>query len=898
MEAVKETQQNVAGESANSTESNGKQLSTNGHKSDKERALEERKAHLDVMVEKAKVAAGLFLQYTQEEVDRIVKAMVVVGIANSYELAEMAVRESEMGIIEDKVIKNMVATEFVWDNIKDVKTVGIIEEYPKKNLVEVAEPHGVIFGLTPVTNPTSTVLFKCLLALKTRNAIIFSPHQRAAKCSARAAELMHEAAVKAGAPEGVIQMVPNATFEDTDHLFHHPDIALVDATGGTGMVKAAYSSGKPALGVGAGNTPVYIENSGDVEMAVIDILTSKFFDNGTICASEQTVVVDEYIYNDVIEKFKHYGAYLCNEEEVKKLTNKVFHRGMVKPSMIGKPAAYLAEKAGFDIPVGTKVLIAPLKGIGKDHPLSGEKLFPLLGIYKAKNSKEAINICVDINYYGGTGHTASIFSENQKVINEFSDKINAGRIIVNSPSSIGALGGVYNDLIPTFSFGCGTGGGNITMDNINVKHYLNIKRVARRTSASMWFRVPNEIYFNQHSIEHLRQIKSNTTIIITTPINVKIGHIEMIKSQLTHIPVVQVFSDVSPEPPFSQVMKGVEMMNRYNPDTIVAVGGGSVLDIAKAIRFFYENPDFDYNDLKIAFLDPRKRVVEYPGERKLKLVAIPTTSGTGSEVTPMAVITDDQAHVKLTMADYSLVPDVAIVDPNLTISVPPVVTADTGFDALTHAIEAMVSSLSNDFTDGLALQTVITVFNHLEEVYKNGNSIELRQRLHNASTMAGMAISNAFVGVNHSLAHAVGATFGVTHGRANAIFLPYVIRYNASIPTKFTPSPNVKSYKAHKKYAYIADMAGLGQSNTIEGKIDLLVSAIKDLLKKCHVEQTFAEYGIEEKAYLERLPEMVKISMLDPSGRSNPRMPMIAEMEDLLLEAYYGRKVQRDKIKR
>ncbi|MCB1309057.1 MAG: iron-containing alcohol dehydrogenase, partial [Leptospiraceae bacterium] len=647
-----------------------------------------------------------------------------------------------------------------------------------------------------------------------------------------------------------------------------------------------------ALGVGAGNTPVYIESTADIEMAVVDILTSKTFDNGTICASEQTVIVDEAIYDDVLDRFRHYGAHICNDEEVHLLGTKTLHRGFMKPSMIGKPPAYIAEKCGINIAEGTKLFLAPLKGIGDGHPLSGEKLFPVLGLYRARDAQEAINIALDINYYGGTGHTASIFSRNEDVIREYSDKINAGRIIVNSPSSIGALGGVYNDLEPTFSFGCGTGGGNITMDNINVQHYLNIKKVARRTTASMWFRAPNEIYFNQNSVEFLRTIQSQTTIVITTPVNEKLGHVEMVERQLTHVPVIEHFTNVSPEPPYSQVQAGVELCKRYNPDTIIAVGGGSVLDIAKAIRFFYEHPEVDFNDLKVNFLDPRKRIIQYPEEKsRIKLIAVPTTSGTGSEVTPFAVITDDETHQKISMADYNLAPDIAIVDPNFTMTVPPAVTVDTGLDTLTHALESMVSSLANDYTDGLALSSIMSVFKHLETCYREPSNVESRQRMHNASCMAGMAFANAFLGVNHALAHAVGATFGVAHGRANAIFLPYVIRYNSEIPTKFTPNPNVKTYKADKKYAYIAEMIHLNENGTVPEKVQSLIDAIRGLMQRCDVPLTFRDYGIAEQEFKEKLPLMVNLAMIDPSGRSNPRMPMITEISDLLMEAYYGQKV-------
>lgn len=861
-------------------------------KAEKKASFEKRKVILDQMADEARQAAGLFLQYSQKEVDHIAREAVLAGIKYSQELAAMAVTETNMGIVEDKVLKNMVASEFTWDHIKNFKTVGVIAEHFKQNMVEVAEPHGVIFALTPVTNPTSTVIFKCIVALKTRNALVISPHSRAAGCSARAAQVMYEAAVKAGAPEGIIQCIDKAGREDTEYMFKHPQVALIDATGGTGMVKAAYSSGKPALGVGAGNTPVYIDDTADIEMAVVDILTSKYFDNGTVCASEQTLVIDEKVYDRVVDLMRTHGAYLCDDEQVRAIGKSAIHRGNMKPSMIGKPAFYIAGQAGFEIDKDTKVLLTPLKGIGEDHPLSGEKLFPVLGLYKARNRQDAINICLDLNYHGGTGHTASIFSNDDTAISEFSEQINAGRIIVNSPSSLGALGAVYNDLIPTFSFGCGTGGGNITMDNINVIHYLNIKKVARRTTTSMWFRAPSQIYFNQHSLENLRALESNSAVIVTSKVNTEIGHVDMLKQHIPQIPVIHVYEEVSPEPPISEIMRAVEKIREYRPDTIIALGGGSAIDAAKAIRFFYEHPEFDFRDLKVNFLDPRKRVVEFPKDYpRIRLIAIPTTSGTGSEVTPMAVITDDESetHSKVSMVDYTLVPDAAVIDCSLTLTVPPRVTVDTGMDALTHAIEAMVSTAASDFTDGLALQAIISVFKNLEAAYRDGKDIERRQRLHNAATIAGLAISNAFVGINHSLAHAVGAVFGVSHGRANAIFLPYTIQYNAQIPTKFTPSPNVKSYHADKKYAYIAQLAQLG-GNSVDEQVTALVESVKDLQRRCDVENSFAEYGIDEKEYLEKLPAMVKIAMEDPSGRSNPRVPMMNEVRELLVEAYYGAK--------
>ncbi len=659
---------------------------------------EERIAYLERLVSQARTAAAVFTQYTQEDVDRIVKAMVLAGLEQAQHLARLAVEETRLGVMEDKVLKNMVATEFVYNYIKDKRTVGVIREFPERNLVEIADPIGVIFSLTPITNPTSTVLFKCVMAIKTRNAVIFSPHPNAWRCCSEAVKIMYETALKHGAPEGVFSCLESHTLQDNAYLMRHKDVGLIDATGGPGAVKAAYSSGKPALGVGPGNTPVYLEKTADVSVAVVDIIVSKTFDNGTICASEQTVAIDDEIYDVVLKKFAELGAHICNEKETELLARTVIDpkTGFMQPMAVGQKAADIARFAGLSVKPGTKLLIAPIQGVGREHPLSVEKLFPVLAVYRAKSVDEALRVCIDVNHAGGLGHTAVIFSRDDEVIRRFGEAINAGRIIVNSPGSVGALGAVYNDLVPTVSFGCGTGGGNSTTDNVNIYHYLNIKRVARRTQAHMWFRVPNQIYFNMNAVENVRQFPSRSTIIVTNPALEQIGHVDLVRRYIpegTHVHVT-VIPDAEPE--VKVVMQGVEALNFYKADQIIAIGGGSVIDAAKIMKLKYESPEADLEELAAPFLDLRKRVVQYPTEKinRARLIAISTTSGTGSEVTPFAVLTDKERGRKVTLADYSLSPDVAIVDPQFVMSMPKGLTADTGIDCLTHALEAVVSSYS------------------------------------------------------------------------------------------------------------------------------------------------------------------------------------------------------------
>ena len=852
----------------------------------------ERIAYLEDLVHKARLASAVFTQYSQEDVDRIVKAMVLAGLTQAQYLARLAVEETRLGVLEDKVIKNMVATEFVYNYVRDKRTVGVIREFPERNLLEIAEPIGVIFSLLPITNPTSTALFKCIMAIKTRNTAIFSPHPRAWRCCSEAVRIMYEAALKNGAPEDVFSCLESHTLQDNAYLMRHPDVGLIDATGGPSAVKAAYSSGKPALGVGAGNTPVYLEKSADIKSAVVDIIVSKTFDNGTICASEQTVVIDDEIYDRTLKIFADLGAHICNEKEVKVLECTVIdpQTGFMQPMAIGQKATDIARFVGLSVKPNTKLLITPIQGVGREHPLSVEKLFPVLSVYRARSTDEALRTCMDVIHAGGLGHTAVVFSRDEAIIQKYGEVINAGRIIVNSPGSIGALGAVYNDLVPTFSFGCGTGGGNSTTDNVNVFHYLNIKRLARRTQNHMWFRVPNQIYFNMNAIENVRQFPSRTTIVVTNAPLEKIGHVDVVRRYLppeTHVHVL-VIPDA--EPDVKVVMQGVEALKFYRADQIVALGGGSVIDAAKIMKLLYLSPDANLEELAAPFLDLRKRVVQYPPAKNgpVRLIAVATTSGTGSEVTPFAVMTDKEHGRKVTLADYSLSPDVAIVDPRFVLSMPKGLTADTGIDCLTHALEAAVSNYASPYTDSNAMQAIRLAFKYLPIAYEHPGDEEARSMMHNAACIAAMAFANASVGVNHALAHAFGARFGVAHGRANALMLPYVIAYNAAVPAKFMASPFTQGYVAHNKYATIADLLGLG-GHTVEEKVEKLIVSIEELLDRLSFPRSIAELGISEEEFERALPELTAAAFEDPSWRSNPRMPLMSELVDLFQKAYHGR---------
>ena len=853
---------------------------------------DDRIAYLEGLVRRGRTAAAVFTQFSQQDVDRIVKAIVLAGLDQAQYLARLAIEETRLGVLEDKAIKNMVATEFVYNYIKDKPSVGVIREFPERGLVEVAEPIGLIFSLIPVTNPTSTVLFKCIMAIKTRNAVVFAPHPKAWHCCQEAIRIMYESAVEHGAPEGVFTCVESPTIPDNNYLMRHKEVKLIDATGGPGAVKAAYSSGKPALGVGPGNTPVYLEKTAHLDMAVVDIITSKTFDNGTICASEQTVVIDDEIYSLAIRKFADLGAHICSEKETEILGRMVIDpdTGFMRPMAVGQKATDIARACGLRVKPDTKLLVAPIQGVGREYPLSVEKLFPVLSVYRATSVDEALRVCVDVNHAGGLGHTAVIFSRDDEIIRTFSEAINAGRIIVNSPGSIGALGGVYNDMVPTFSFGCGTGGGNSTTDNVNLYHYLNIKRVARRTPSHMWFRVPNQIYFNMNAVENLRHFPSQSTLIVTNPLLEQMGHVDIVRRFIPAQTPVRVLAIPDAEPEVKVVMQGVEALNLHRADQIIALGGGSVIDAAKLMKLKYESPEADLEELAAPFLDIRKRVVQYPTEKinRVRMIAIPTTSGTGSEVTPFAVLIDKERGRKVTLADYSLSPDVAIVDPQFVMSMPRNLTADTGIDCLTHALEAGVSIHASPYTDSNAMQAIRLAFKYLPIAYENPRDEEARSMMHNAACIAALAFSNCSVGVNHALAHAFGARFGVGHGRANALMLPHVIAYNASVPTKFMPSPNQRGYIAHKKYAMIADLLGLA-GDTVAEKVKSLVSATEQLLDRLEIPRSIADLGISKEEFERAMPDLAKVAFDDPSWRSNPRMPLVSELVELFWSAYRGR---------
>ena len=852
---------------------------------------DKRRQYLDGVVETSKQAASSFRSFDQKQVDEIVWRMVVAGLNNVGELATTAIDETGLGVLEDKVIKNYTATEFLYDYLRDKKTVGIIEEDRERNLMKVAEPIGVILAILPLTNPTSTTLFKGICAAKTRNAIIMRPSSRAYRSCVEAADIIRDAAEEAGAPKGAIQVLEEPTRADTQYLFHHPDIDFIWTTGGQQIVTAANEAGKPTLGVGPGNAPVYIEKTADIGMAVVDIMVSKTFDASLICPAEQTAVVDAEIYDSFVDELEAIGGRILTGDEVDKLAKTVFNEdGAMNMMCIGQKVTKIAEMAGFEAAPHHKALIAPIEIDGKPEQqiLLHEKLFPVLTLVKAHSTEEAISICERVTELEGLGHTSAIFSENDSVVRQFANRIRTGRILVNAPTAVGALGGVYNDLTPTFSLGCGTWGGSTTTENVNVEQLMNIKTVSKRRTPSMWFRVPPEIYFNRYAIENINEIKSETTLIVTTRGTERRGTIDRIRA---HMPDahVHVFSDVEEEPTVEGIEKGAEALRLYEPDALVAVGGGSVLDAAKTMRLFYEDPSVDFRELALPFLDPRKRVIRYPEmSHKVKLVCVPTTSGTGSEVSPAAVITDETRNRKVTLVDYSLVPEMSIVDPDLTLSMPPVITADTGIDALTHAVEAFVSIFSSPYTDAMCLQAINLIFESLPIAYSDGSDIEARSNMHNAATIAGLAFSNAFLGVNHALAHALGAKFGISHGRCNALFLPHVITYNSSLPSKFMPAPNYKSYVAPERYAQIGRVILRLAGENDDYQRAHFEDKVKEMLLVLDLPQSIEKAGIGRKEFEQALPDLVKAAFEDLSSRTNPRMPQLEELHELFEKAWSG----------
>lgn len=856
------------------------------------------KSMIDDLVEKAKIASQEYLKLDQEQVNNIIRAMAMAGLEHHMDLAKMAVEETGRGIYEDKITKNMFATEYIYHSIKYDKTVGVISENEEEGYVEIAEPVGIIAGVTPVTNPTSTTMFKSIIAAKTRNVIIFGFHPSAQKCSLEAAKIVRDAAIKAGAPENCVLWIEEPSITATNFLMHHPDVNLILATGGTGMVKAAYSCGKPALGVGPGNVPCYIDKTAKLKTSVNDLVLSKSFDNGMICASEQSVIVDKEIQDEFEKLMVDAGCYFLSAEDTNKLKGSMFieEKGCaLNADIVGKSPYNIAKMAGIEVPKETKVLVLKENGVGASYPFSKEKLSPVLAYYVVEGPDEGIALAEKLIEFGGMGHSAVIHSEDDETILKFSKTVKAGRIIVNSPSTHGAIGDIYNTNMPSLTLGCGTFGGNSTTANVSSVNLINVKKVAKRRVNMQWFKVPEKIYFEAGSIQYLEKMPDITrAFIVTDPSMVKLGYIDKIlyhlrkRKEYVHS---EIFSEVEPDPSFDTINKGVKMMNDFKPDVVIAVGGGSPIDAAKGMWLFYEHPEADAEGMKLKFMDIRKRTYKFPklGE-KAKLVAIPTTSGTGSEVTSFAVITDKQNNKKYPLADYELTPDVAIVDPDLVMTLPQKITADTGMDVLTHAIEAYVSNMASDYTDGLAEKAIELVFKNLREAYNNGSNKFAREKMHNASTIAGMAFTNAFLGINHSIAHKLGAEFHMAHGRLNAILLPYVIRYNASKPTKFVSFPKYEYFIADQKYADISRRMGFPAYTNEEG-VNSLISEVKKLNADLGIEKSFKEAGINEEEFLSKIDMLADRAFEDQCTSANPRVPLVTELKEILMDAYYGKDI-------
>ncbi|MFE8702956.1 bifunctional acetaldehyde-CoA/alcohol dehydrogenase [Cytobacillus sp. FJAT-54145] len=849
---------------------------------------------IDQLVENGQKALKEFQGFTQEMIDSVVKQMALAGLDQHMPLAKLAVEETKRGVYEDKIIKNMFATEYVYHNIKYNKTVGIIHENEHEGIYEIAEPVGVIAGVTPVTNPTSTTMFKALISIKTRNPIIFAFHPSAQKSSSEAARILRDAAILAGAPEHCIQWIEKPSLEATQALMNHPNIALILATGGAGMVKSAYSSGKPALGVGPGNVPCYIEKTANIKRSVNDLILSKTFDNGMICASEQAVIIDKEIYAEVKKELISNGCYFLNEEEKQKVEKLVINEKScaVNADIVGMPAFKIAEMAEVVVPADTKILIAELKGVGPQYPLSREKLSPVLACYKVNSTEEGLQRAEEMLEFGGLGHSAVIHTSNDEVMNEFGKRMKAGRIIVNAPSSQGAIGDIYNAYMPSLTLGCGTFGGNSVSTNVGAIHLVNIKKMAKRNVNMQWFKVPPKIYFEKNSTQYLAKMPNiSKALIVTDPGMVKLGYVDKVLYYLRKRPDYvhcEIFSDVEPDPSIETVMKGAEMMANFQPDVIIALGGGSAMDAAKGMWLFYEHPETEFHGLKQKFLDIRKRIVKYPklGGRA-QFVAIPTTSGTGSEVTSFSVITDKKANIKYPLADYELTPDVAIIDPQFVMTVPKHITADTGMDVLTHALEAYVSVMANDYTDGLAMKAIQLVFEYLPRAYRNGSDELAREKMHNASTIAGMAFANAFLGINHSLAHKLGAEFHIAHGRSNTILMPHVIRYNATKPKKFTAFPKYEKFIADERYAEIARTLGLPARTTEEG-VESLIQAIIKLAKELEIPMSIEANGVDKLSFESKVDFLAERAFEDQCTTANPKLPLVSELADIYREAFKG----------
>ena len=845
---------------------------------------------IDSLAEKGQEALKELSKKSQHEINDIVHQMSMAAVDQHMHLAKLAYDETGRGIYEDKAIKNLYASEYIWNSIKDNKTVGIIGEEKQKGLTYVAEPIGVICGVTPTTNPTSTTIFKAMIAIKTGNPIIFAFHPSAQQSSKYAAKVILEAATKAGAPKDCIQWIEVPSIEATKQLMNHKDIALVLATGGSGMVKSAYSTGKPALGVGPGNVPTYIEKTAHIKRAVNDIIGSKTFDNGMICASEQVMVVDKEVYTDVVKEFKLHQTYFVNKNELQQLEDAIMNedKTAVKPDIVGKSAVDIAKLSGISVPEKTKLLVAEIDGIGKDYPLSREKLSPVLAMVTAKSTGHALQICEDTLKFGGLGHTAVIHTEDSQLQQKFGLKMKACRVLVNTPSAVGGIGNMYNELIPSLTLGCGSYGRNSISHNVSAVDLLNIKTIAKRRNNMQWFKLPPKVYFEENSVMYLTEMDNvERVMIVCDPGMVNIGYTDIVEQVLRrreNQPQIKVFNEVEPNPSTHTVYKGLEMFINFQPNTIIALGGGSAMDAAKAIWMFFEHPETSFFGAKQKFLDIRKRTYKITKPKNAKFICIPTTSGTGSEVTPFAVITDSETHVKYPLADYALTPDIAIVDPQFVLSVPKDVAADTGMDVLTHAIESYVSVMASDYTRGLSLQAIKLTFDYLKSSVQE-NDKHSREKMHNASTMAGMAFANAFLGISHSIAHKIGGEYGIPHGRTNAILLPHVIRYNAKDPQKHALFPKYDFFRADTDYADIAKFLGL-KGNTTEELVDALANAVYDLGCSVGIDMNLKSQGVTEELLHSTIDRMAELAFEDQCTTANPKEPLISELKGIIETAY------------
>ena len=853
---------------------------------------------LEKTLQKVREAQKQYATFSQEQVDKIFKAAAIAANKKRIPLAKLAVEETGMGVIEDKVIKNHFASEYIYNKYKNSKTCGVIEEDNAYGIKKIAEPIGVIAAVIPTTNPTSTAIFKTLLALKTRNGIIISPHPRAKKSTIEAAKVVLEAAVEAGAPENIISWVDEPSLELTNMLMQEADIIL--ATGGPGMVKAAYSSGKPAIGVGAGNTPAVIDDSADILLAVNSIIHSKTFDNGMICASEQSVIVLDAFYDKVKSEFARRGCYFLNPDEIDKVRKTILIDGSLNAKIVGQKAHTIAEMAGVEVPKETKILIGEVECVETSEEFAHEKLSPVLAMYRAKDFDDAIQKAYKLIMDGGIGHTSSLYADTIKAkdkIEKFYNTMKTCRVLINTPSSQGGIGDIYNfKLAPSLTLGCGSWGGNSVSENVSIKHLVNIKTVAERRNNMLWFRAPEKVYIKKGclpvALEELKSVMNKKrAFIVTDTFLYKNGYTKEVTDKLDEMGIVhETYFDVTPDPTLGCAKRGTKLMEDFEPDVIIAIGGGSAMDAAKIMWVMYEHPDIDFSDMAMDFMDIRKRIYTFPkmGE-KAYFIAVPTSAGTGSEVTPFAIITDEANGIKYPLADYELLPKMAIVDADMMMNAPKGLTAASGFDAAVHSLEAYASTMATEFTDGLAIEALKNIFKYLPRAYDNGaEDPEAREKMANAATMAGMAFANAFLGICHSMAHKLGAYHHIAHGIANALLLDEVLRYNAAeVPEKMGTFPQYDHPKTLRRYAEVAENLGI-QGNTDEEKLEGLIKKLDELKEHIGIKKTIKDYGVSEEDFLKTLDEMSENAFNDQCTVSNPRYPLIEDLKEMYKRAYYG----------